>query len=970
MISIQFRSEALEPDAFQILEFDGEEEISHLFRFELHLVSRDPDIDFQAVLESSAVLEITTQGNTRYVHGMLCEFEQGGEWHSGLNEYRAVLVPRLWMLTQSQQNQIFQDQTVAEIIENELVELSNKGGHPLVESGLGVADYEIYTNRDYYEREYVVQYKETDFNFISRLMEHEGIFYFFENDEEREKVVITDAMDVDGVSEQCTAEFNKDAAAALYDRSVVYKLSRKQKQIPGTVLMKDYNYRSPDLPMQSEGDVTLEGIEGIGFVTEFGAHFKSPEEGEELAAIRAEEYRCQQNIYTGEGNNASFFCGGLFSLEQHFRTDYNQDYLLTRLVHHGKQDIESWGNVGGTTYYNQFSCIPSGLQYRPQRLTPKPRMYGIMNGIIDSEQDMGRADIDEEGRYKVLMPFDISGVGPGKASRRIRMSQPYGGGGTGMSFPLIKGTEVIWTCIDGDIDRPIITGTVPNPLNPSVTNTENNTSNVIKTTSGITMGFHDGSGGGASQGVAGGGGSLPEQNHNQSINTQIQTPQVNQNQVTESPTLTISSELTNRSKQRPLEYQQQMMAYDLGTGNAYSSTGEGKQFVIAVPDYGGTLSDDAGCTNDSYLRLGVATENQTYGDKNVAIGGGWYDYTDGDRVSITQGEKIEYINGGNYSLNIASGALMESDASQMWHDSFTDVGGGIWRRFTVDWTSSSHITFGDSEEIFGGATFDGFIGLATGVTLGGSLSASLGAAVEYKRGVDFSFGAALSNDTQDDRLEVSTLTHQMTAGGRMRINVNPTRAAASSATNKASIATVAALGAAATATAAGVPVILELTGDRKDVGKTAANSSALAAGYGLATALQTLGVARGFKEVGSSKADGGEVAELDIKAVPPGVRLGMGAETGPPVPCVSGPGIDISPAAIKIGFGGANQIVITPNGITIITPKITFNSASSITAVGSGPVKITGADVDITGSASAKMAAPNIKSVFATSIWG
>lgn len=899
MISIQFRSEALEPDAFQILEFDGEEEISKLFRFELHLVSRDPDIDFQAVLESSAVLEITTQENTRYVHGMLCEFEQGGEWHSGLNEYRAVMVPRLWMLTQSQQNQIFQDQTVAEIIENELVELSNKGGHPLVESGLGVADYEIYTNRDYGEREYVVQYKETDFNFISRLMEHEGIFYFFENDDEREKVVITDAMDTDGVSEQCTAEFNKDAAAALYDRSVVYKLSRKQKQIPGTVLMKDYNYRSPDLPMQSEGDVTLEGIEGIGFVTEFGAHFKSPEEGEELAAIRAEEYRCQQNIYTGEGNNASFFCGGLFSLEQHFRTDYNQDYLLTRLVHHGKQDIESWGNVGGTSYYNQFSCIPSGLQYRPQRLTPKPRMYGIMNGIIDSEQDMGRADIDEEGRYKVLMPFDISGVGPGKASRRIRMSQPYGGGGTGMSFPLIKGTEVIWTCIDGDIDRPIITGTVPNPLNPSVTNTENNTSNVIKTTSGILMSFNDGAGGGA-KAQSSSGDSLAAQQ---------------QNQTTEG--INISSPLSRDKTTQELSLQQQeSLALNANWQVGEDIYEDDTNYQVMVP-HG---------SKKAYLRMGANCSDETITNKDdtsvdVSADSGWVDYTDGDRLSVTQGQKTEIINGGDYDLIINNGDLETANAGHMHSSEFRKVGQWgdsampVWRKTVLDHTCSDSYSFGDAESFFGGFTFDGFAGLATEVKVGGSLSLGVAADVEAHMGSKVSISKGCDISYSSGPVDSEGPTNEMTGYASAKVNIKLPTSEAFKGGAVIGVSTLA--GVVTGAIAAG--------SQHKEAGSVVGGL-----GMGVAASLTTALTAGAIADK-ARKGTEAPLAELAMN--PTGIRLGMGPDLH---------GVPSAEAELRLSkFGtmtmgfAASFIEITPKGIRIVTPKLDVQSPGMISIDGS-----------------------------------
>jgi type VI secretion system secreted protein VgrG len=148
MINLRFESAGLPADTFQILQFDGEEAISQLFRFELRLVSRDPNINFQVALDEHAFIAITTRENTRYIHGMLSEFEQGGEWQNGLYEYRAVLVPRLWIMSQSTQNQIFQQQTVPEIIESELAAISDKGGHPIVAEGLTNSDYQIYTVRE------------------------------------------------------------------------------------------------------------------------------------------------------------------------------------------------------------------------------------------------------------------------------------------------------------------------------------------------------------------------------------------------------------------------------------------------------------------------------------------------------------------------------------------------------------------------------------------------------------------------------------------------------------------------------------------------------------------------------------------------------------------------------------------------------------------------------------------------------
>jgi hypothetical protein len=391
--------------------------------------------------------------------------------------------------------------------------------------------------------------------------------------------------------------------------------------------------------MQAMSDIDESGI---GFVTEFGAHFKSPEEGEALATVRAEEFKCRQNTYSGESNISDFSCGHLYSLSQHFRSDYNQSYMLTKVKHQGSQEIESWGNIGSTKYSNQFDCIPALLQFRPQRLAVKPRLFGIMNGVIDSEQDLGRADLDEQGRYKVQMPFDISGVAPGLASRRIRMAQPYGGsgddgGGTGMSFPLLKGTEVIWTCIDGDIDRPIITGAVPNPSKPSPTNTQNATSNVIKTTSGITMGFLDGSGG-ASQAATGSGDSLAAQQQNQRAELALPTTEAPQRiDKVKCPTVPASAVINFNA----LPMQQQNTEYATSDAGLASNNAD-NTFVIDVPN------TDA----RSYFRMGAAVSSSpplvTGGETADTYGAGIFSYTDGDYTSVVKG-KISNITGDSWA---------------------------------------------------------------------------------------------------------------------------------------------------------------------------------------------------------------------------------------------------------------------------------------------------------------------------------
>ncbi len=511
--------------------------------------------------------------------------------------------------------------------------------------------------------------------------------------------------------------------------------------------------------MQSDNSPVVEN--GVGFVTEFGAHFKKPEQGQVLASIRAEEYRCQQNIYTGESNIAAFSCGGLYSLSQHFRQDYNQSYLITKVRHHASQEIESWGNVGSTKYSNEFSCIPSGLTYRPSRITPKPRLYGIMNGTIDSEQDLGRADIDEQGRYKVKMPFDIGGAAPGQASRRIRMAQPYGGSGddgqgAGMSFPLIKGAEVIWTCIDGDIDRPIITGVVPNPLQPSPTNTQNATSNVIKTTSGITMTFNDGIGG-LNQNNSQSGPNIANQQNAQRL--PVEQDLVNEQSQSEYRLGTENAEDVRQA----LQQQQQLVNVDTKSemdsfflsgvsGGAETEVGSEVNLQFKVPhivnDYSGDDPDPrtrgkASVSGNSYLHMGDIPADWLYTDNYgaVEIRNGWFDYTDGDHVSVTQGKRTDIVKGGDYKQIISKGSVMGEDAATLHFDKFRKVGNG-WRRTTAGYLSSDTYTWGDSEEFFGGFKFDGMAGLSTSAFIGGNCDLAIGANVNMQLAYDVNLGMA------------------------------------------------------------------------------------------------------------------------------------------------------------------------------------------------------------------------------------
>lgn len=485
----KFVSQAMSKDTFGVVSFKGSEGISKLYEFDITLASDDPDIDLKTVLQSPGVLSISREDTEdRLIHGILSKFEQLHEVEQHVF-YRAVLVPRLWQADLYHENQLFLDKTIPDIIKD-----------VLQQTGLTGADYEMKLTKQYPEWEYICQYRETDFDFISRWMEREGIYYYFEQTKQFEKLIITDSItahqDIPGES---TVYYSPPSGLIPKEEEIVRNFSFQQERLPNKVILKDYNYRKPSLELKGEANIDPKGQ---GTVYIYGEHFKSPQEGNDLAKIRAEEFLCREKIFRGKGTAPMFNPGFLYELADHYRESNNQKYLITEVEHEGSQaGVFLTGVQKGTTgkeedmgYVNNFVAIPEGIQFRPERKTVKPRFHGTINAHVDAAGDGQYAEIDDQGRYKVKLPFDMSGKGGGKASRWVRMIQPYAGADYGMHFPLHKNIEVLLTLVDGDPDRPIITGSVPNPQTGSPVTASNQTKSIIRTGGGNEIHFEDNKG--------------------------------------------------------------------------------------------------------------------------------------------------------------------------------------------------------------------------------------------------------------------------------------------------------------------------------------------------------------------------------------------------------------------------------------------------------------------------------------------
>jgi type VI secretion system secreted protein VgrG len=469
-----FRAGGLPDDLLGVVDFAGDEAISQPFRYVVNLVSTDPDIAFEDVVNEKASLLMARGDEVSPVHGIVTDFQQGRRVSITLGDrylYRAVLVPRLQRLAYSHQSRIFQNLTVQEIVTK-----------VLAESDLSGADVRFKLQGSYSPREYCTQYKETDLQFVQRLLEYEGIRYHFEHGESSETLVITDdAQAAPAIEGDDTLFYHIGGGlAAAETAETVREFVTHQKVVTGRVVLKDYNYRTPGSPIQTESQLNGD-MPGVFY--DYGIHVKDASEGARLAKVRNEEIECQREQMVGASDCLRFRAGATFALKEHYRDGMNQSYLLTHLHHEGRQPDASpfiTGDADIPEYTNGFTCIPASAPYRPPRLTPEPKIPGVMTAMVES----GGGDyayLDDQGRYRLKMPFDLSDATDGSASKAIRLAQPYTGPDYGQHFPVHKGAEMVFACVDGHVDRPLGLATVPNPSQASPVTSANAPQNVVRT---------------------------------------------------------------------------------------------------------------------------------------------------------------------------------------------------------------------------------------------------------------------------------------------------------------------------------------------------------------------------------------------------------------------------------------------------------------------------------------------------------
>ncbi len=481
------KAPTLAPDTFAVVSFTGQEAFSEPYTFDLVLVSENGEIDLDAVVQQKAVFTVhRSEGDDVPYHGLVVQFSLERKFNR-YYFYRATLVPRFWWLSLTRHNQVFLDKDVKGMVED-----------VLKDGGLTSQDYDFRLQGEYPGYSFVCQYNESHKSFIHRWIEREGIYYFFEQTDAGEKIVFTDAKISHVAMPQGAAVIYSPPSglASRHRDEVVSRFAWKSRLLPSTVRLLDYNYETPSLDLTQEAPVDSDGF---GEMITYGEHYKTPDEGGRLAKIRAEALNCRKNTYTGESSVPFIRPGYTFTMQDHDRDELNRQFLTTRLEMAGDQTgfLVSGIREGLTEreqqpyYRNTFTAIESDRQFRTECVTPKPRIDGVLQAHIDAAASGQYAELDEQGRYKIVLPFDLSGRKDGKASCYLRMAQPYTGANHGMHFPLHKGTEVLLSFTDGDPDRPIILGAVNNPSTASLVKGENQTKSVIQTGNKSQMHFED-----------------------------------------------------------------------------------------------------------------------------------------------------------------------------------------------------------------------------------------------------------------------------------------------------------------------------------------------------------------------------------------------------------------------------------------------------------------------------------------------
>jgi type VI secretion system secreted protein VgrG len=441
-------------DVLLLISVSGTEQLGRLFEYRLELASEDHQIAPEKIIGQNVTIrfELGT-GKTRYFNGYVSHFTQLTA--SGrLARYRATVVPWFWFLTRVADCRIFQEKTIPDIIEQ-------------IFRDRGFTDYDKRLSCEYRKWEYCVQYRETDFNFISRLMEQEGIYYYFEHENGKHSLVIADSNSAHKPYPDFKKLIYHPSDKGPTTEECVSDWFVETHLQPGKYAINDFSFKNPQTPLLVREKASGSGEQGSSKnsyeIYDYPGDYTTYNDGTEYAKKRIEELQAQYKVAIANSDSRGICSGYLFELSNHHIDDQNGEYLITSANFNIKGDeIFSAGGASSECVFScSFTAIKNSKPFRSPRITPKPTISGPQTAFVTGKS-ADEIYTDKFGRVKVKFHWDQHNKADENSSCWIRVAQVWAGRKWGAMYIPRIGQEVIVEFLEGNPDRPIITGRVYN----------------------------------------------------------------------------------------------------------------------------------------------------------------------------------------------------------------------------------------------------------------------------------------------------------------------------------------------------------------------------------------------------------------------------------------------------------------------------------------------------------------------------
>ena len=449
----------LGPQFFILLEFTGHEHLSRLSEFTLRLKCKQPDIGPDKMLGKNLTARVELFGNkARYFNGYVTRWSGVTEQRDSLDGvketrayvYEATVHPWLWFLTRRSNSRIFQNKTVPQIVEEVF---KNYGG---------LASFKLKTTGNFPHWDYCCQYRETDFNFVARLMEQEGIYWFVEHENGKHSITLVNSSSAhESYPGYDEIRFDREDRAR---QEMLSTWQGRHEIQPNRYTVNDYDPLRPRTNLQASADKEVVQPVGDFEFFDWPAEYEKPADGEFYARIRMDELHSHYQTFAGSGNVRGFQPGCAFTLARHPVEAFNAKHLVVGAVYSSTGNAETSGSSAGFEFSSSITAIPFKQQYRPPRVTPKPVVQGPQTAVVVGPSGE-EIYTDEHGRIKVQFRWDRYGKADQNSSCWMRVSQAWAGNAYGaVALPRL-GQEVIVEFLEGDPDMPIVTGSVYNGEN-------------------------------------------------------------------------------------------------------------------------------------------------------------------------------------------------------------------------------------------------------------------------------------------------------------------------------------------------------------------------------------------------------------------------------------------------------------------------------------------------------------------------